>query len=201
MGHKAWAENAKTILESAIKNNIEYLTLWALSTENLTNRDPEEIKAIIKLIDNIENLLWEALENNVRFLTIWNTSLLPKKSQDTLEKIIEKTKKNTGTTVTIALVYGGQDEIIRAIHNATIKWEDMSTITLETLHTYLDTHILPLPDLIIRTGWDTRHSWFLLFDSAYSEYYFTQKKWPEFSESDFLDAIETFLKAKRNFGK
>lgn len=199
--HKAWADNIKNIVEIAWKKEISYLTLWALSVDNLEKRDEKEVKNIIKLIDNIEYFLWEMLEKDLKFQVIWNLSKLPEKSQNILQNIIEKTKNNVWLILNIGLVYGWQDEIIRAtrkIIEAGIKPEDL---TKEEFKKYLDTANLPNPDLIIRTGWDTRHSGFLLFDSEYSEYYFTEKKWPEFDEKEFDKALNSLKNSKRNFWK
>lgn len=174
--HKAWADNVKKITKLTHKKWIEYLTLWALSTDNLQKRDEKEIKNIIQLIDNIEYFLWEMLEEDVKFDTIWNIEKLPKKSVEILNKVKEKTRNNTWITLTIALIYGWQDEIVRATKKILKDWLNPETLTKDEFRKYLDTSKLPNPDIIVRTGWDTRHSGFLLFDSEYSEYYFTEKK-------------------------
>lgn len=195
MWHKAGADNVEKILKIAADADIEYLTLWALSTENIVNRTKEEVGVIIKLVNNIELFLGKALKNNVQFKTIGNLLKLPQKTQDILQKIKDKTQKNTGITIVLALVYGWQDEIERA---AKLYMEDWGKRPLKE---YMDTHFLSNPDLIVRTGWDMRHSGFLLFDSAYSEYYFTEKKWPEFNKEEFDKALESFNSSKRNFWK
>lgn len=200
-GHKAWAENVRRIVEEAWKIWIDYLTLWALSVDNLEKREKEEVENIIKLIDNIENFLWEMLEKDLKFQTIWNIEKLPEKSQNILKKIIEKTKNNTWLVLNIALIYGWQDEIVRATKKILEVWLNPENLTKEEFKKYLDTAHLPNPDLIIRTGWDSRHSWFLLFDSEYSEYFFTEKKWPEFDKEELEKAILSLKNSKRNFGK
>lgn len=201
MWHKVWAENVKKIIKSSIDNNISYLTLWALSTDNLNKRWVEEVKWIIKLINSIENYLWDFLKNDIKFETIWNLDLLPIESKNILLSIKERTKNNTNLTLTIWLWYGGQDEIVRAVKSIVSDWIKLEDIDNNLVKSYLDTRFLPNPDIIVRTWWDIRHSWFLLFDSEYSEYYFTEKKWPEFDETELLKVIDFFNKSKRNFWK
>lgn len=199
--HKSWAENVKKIVEEAGKLWVKYLTLWALSVDNLEKRDKDEVENIIKLIDNIENFLWEMIKKDLRFQTIWNIEKLPEKSKIILKNIQEKTKNNSWIILTVALIYGWQDEIIRATKKILEKWLNPEDLTKEEFRKYLDTAYLPNPDLIIRTGWDSRHSGFLLFDSEYSEYYFTEKKWPEFDREELEKAILSLKNSKRNFGK
>ena len=201
MWHHQGAKNLKEIVKIATKHDINYLTLWALSVDNLEKRWKDEVTELIKIINKIETFLWEMLENDVKFQVIWNISKLPENSQNILNDIIEKTKNNKKIVLTLGLVYGWQDEIVRATKKIIKAWIDPESLTREEFRKYLDTAILPNPDLIIRTGWDIRHSWFLLFDSEYSEYYFTEKKWPEFDEAELLKAIESFNNSKRNFGK
>jgi undecaprenyl diphosphate synthase len=199
--HKAWADNVKKITEIAWREWIEYLTLWALSKENLIKRDKEEVEKIISLINNIENFLWEMMTKWLVFRTIWDIEKLPEKSVNILRKLEEKTKNNKWINLTVAFIYSWQDEIIRTTKKIINSWVNPEDLTNEEFRKYLDTSFLPNPDLIIRTWWDIRHSWFLLFDSEYSEYYFTDKKWPEFDENEFLKALGSLSSAKRNFGK
>ncbi|MBF0913506.1 di-trans,poly-cis-decaprenylcistransferase [Candidatus Gracilibacteria bacterium] len=201
VGHKAGVENIKKIAKLAIKHNIKMLTIWALSVDNLEKREEEEVKGIIKLINKIEDFLGEMLENDLKLQVIGNIDRLPEKSQTILRDIIEKTKNNVGLILNIALVYGGQDEIVRATKRIIKAGIDPDTLTREEFKKYLDTADLPAPDLIVRTGGDMRHSGFLLFDSEYSEYYFTNTKWPDFGEEELKKAIDSFANSKRNFGK
>lgn len=199
--HKAWADNVVKITELADKKGIKYLTLWALSTDNLKKRDPEEVKWIIKLVNNIETYLDKMQVENLKFETIWDIKQLPKESQEVLQKVKNKTKNNTWITLIIALIYWWQDEIIRATKKIIEKWINPKDLNKEEFRKYTDTWKFPIIDMIVRTGWDIRHSWFMLYDSEYSEYYFTEKKWPEFNEEELNKVIESFNKAKRNFGK
>ena len=200
-GHKAGFDTVKKIAALAQKKWISYLTLWALSTENLVKRDAEEIQGIIKLVHHVPKLLPEFMSEGVKLQIIGDISKLPKETQDILSTCMEATKENTTITLTVALVYGGQDEIVRATKKIIAAWIDPETLHEDEFRKYLDTSILPIPDMIVRTGWDIRHSGFLLYDSAYSEYYFTDKKWPEFDETELDAVLEAFSHSKRNFWK
>lgn len=199
--HKAWADNVKKIVKLAEEKWIKYLTLWALSTDNLKKRPEKEVKGIIKLINNIESFLWEMLDDNLKFETIGNIEKLPVESQIVLNRVKEKTKNNTWITLIIALIYWGQDEIVRATKKIINKWINPDSLTKDDFRKYLDTWKYPIVDVIVRTGWDIRHSGFLLYDSEYSEYYFTEKKWPEFDEEELNKVIEFYEWSKRNFWK
>lgn len=199
--HKAGADNVVKITELASDRGIKYLTLWALSTENLYKRSDEEIEWIIKLVNSIETYLEKMQVENLRFNVIGDISRLPDASREVLERVMNKTRDNTGITLTIALIYGGQDEILRATKKIIADKLDPESITPELFRSYLDTASLPVPDVIVRSGWDIRHSGFLLYDSAYSEYYFTEKWWPAFNESELDNVIDFYNGAKRNFWK
>lgn len=199
--HKAWADNVVKITELVEKKWITHLTLWALSTENLQKRPDEEIKWIIKLVNSIELYLWKMQVENLRFNVIWDIARLPLESQGILKSVVKNTENNSWITLTIALIYGWQDEIVRAIKKIMALGIDPSSLNENEFRKYLDTASLPTPDLIIRTGWDVRHSGFLLYDSAYSEYYFTEKWWPAFDEVELEKALASFWNAKRNFWK
>lgn len=199
--HKAGADNVVKITELASDRGIKYLTLWALSTENLYKRSDEEIEWIIKLVNSIETYLEKMQVEDLRFNVIGDISRLPDASREVLERVMNKTKDNTGITLTIALIYGGQDEILRATKKIIADGLDPESITPELFRSYLDTASLPVPDVIVRSGWDIRHSGFLLYDSAYSEYYFTEKWWPAFNESELDNVIDFYNGAKRNFWK
>lgn len=200
-GHKAWADNVVHITELADKKWITHLTLWALSTENLEKRSPEEVKGIIKLVNSIEKYLGKMKVTWLKFQTIGDISRLPSESQEILEWIKKKTQDNTWITVTLGIIYWWQDEILRATKKIIADWINPDRLTASKFREYLDCAILPVPDVIARTGWDMRHSGFLLYDSAYSEYYFTQKRWPEFDEWELDSVIEFFWNSKRNFWK
>lgn len=201
MGHQEGYKNVENIIEISAEYDISYLTLWWLSTENLKNRPEDEIEKIIALIDKAKELLPKLQANNIKFNTIWDTSKLPKKTQKILEEMRKTTQENTALTVTIALIYGGRDEIIRGIKKMVSQWIDSHDITESSFREYLDVAWLPIPDVIVRTGWDSRTSGFLLYDSPYSELYFTEKKWPEFDREELEKVIDFFHQSKRNFWK
>jgi undecaprenyl diphosphate synthase len=136
---------------------------------------------------------------NLKFNVIGDIARLPEKSQEVLSKVKKKTENNTGITLTIALIYGGQDEIVRATKKIIAAGIDPESLDEEVFRSFLDTASLPPIDMIVRTGGDIRHSGFLLYDSAYSEYYFTEKKWPEFDQEELEKVLEVYSGAKRNF--
>ncbi len=199
--HKAGADNVVRITELCSDKWITHLTLWALSTENLQKRSPEEIQAIIKLVNSIESYIKKMEIEDLRFNVIGDISRLPVESQQILARVKQETEDNTGITLTIALVYGWQDEIVRATKRIIAAGIDPEMLNEQEFRKYLDTGDLPFPDVIVRTGGDIRHSGFLLYDSAYSEYYFTDKKWPEFDQDELTNVIEFFENSKRNFWK
>ncbi len=199
--HKAWWDNIKYITELAEKKWIKYITVWWLSTNNLIKRSKDEIEWIIKIIDSTPKLLAELMDKWVKIKVIWNIDVLPENSQNILKKIQDDTKDNIWILLTIALVYWWQDEIVRATKKIIKAKLNPDKLTIEEFKKYLDTSYLPNPDIIVRTWWDIRHSGFLLFDSEYSEYYFTDKKWPEFDEKELDKVIEFFNSSKRNFWK
>lgn len=199
--HKAGFDNAVDIIDFAKDKHIDFLTLWALSKENLIKREPEELVWIIKLIDKLEDLIPRLTKNNIKFETIWDIEKLPQTSKDILMSVKEKTQNHTGMVLIVALVYSWQDEIIRAIQKLQALHFDVSNLTEQSFKQFLDTALFPAPDLIVRTGWDIRHSGFTLYDSAYSEYYFTNTLWPDFDEKELDKALDFFSSSKRNFGK
>ncbi len=199
--HIAWATNVVKITKLASKKWIKYLTLWVLSTDNLNKRWENEVKWIIKLINNIDTYLKQIKEYDIKIETIWDISKLPEESFNKLLEVKERTKKNKWLTVVLALIYWWQDEILRATKKILKKWINPEELTKEEFRNYTDTWKFPVVDMIVRTWWDIRHSWFCLYDSEYSEYYFTEKKWPEFNEEELDNVIKTFNDTKRNFGK
>jgi undecaprenyl diphosphate synthase len=132
---------------------------------------------------------------------IWDVKKLPSRTQNILADVTEKSKFFWNKTVILALVYGWQDEIIRWIKKMIAEGVDVGSMNQESFRLYLDSWKYPKPDLIIRTWGDMRHSWFLLYDSAYSEYFFSEKMWPEFDSVELDRALSQFEVSKRNFGK
>lgn len=203
-GHKQGAETVKTVVKEAARHGVKYLTLFAFSTENW-KRPQYEVDAIMNLlVYMLGRETPELNSNNVKLLTIGDTSQLEEKARESLQKSIEITANNSGLTLVIALNYGSRAEILRAINN----WsDDVSSgkidqlpIDEKTFEKYLFTYNIPDPDLLIRTSGEQRISNFLLWQLAYSEFYFTSCTWPEFSKEEFSKAISTFASRERRFG-
>lgn len=201
MWHKAWAENIENIVKIADEKWVNYITLWWLSTDNLVKRDENELKNIIEIIEKAPFYLRKMIKKGVKIDVIWNISLLPEHTQKSLLDLVEKTKNWNGITVILALVYGWKDEIIRWVKKFIQEGWDISNLDEKSFDNYLDSWKFPPADIIVRTWWDSRHSGFLLYSSAYSEYYFTDKKWPEFDKKEFENVFDFFNWSKRNFGK
>lgn len=197
LGHSEGAKNLKKVAEAALKRGIKFLTLYTLSTENLKNRNPEELDHLFSLIDQIADYLPDFEKHQSRFFVIGNLAGIPEKTRLRLEALMQKTANYNGMTLTLAINYGGRDEIIRAIRKMTA----LSEINEETFSSHLDTTNMPDVDLVIRTAGDQRLSNFLPWQTAYAELYFTPVKWPAFSEKDLDTAIEWFEEQKRNGGK
>ena len=202
-GHVEGVATVKKITEEATRLGIKYLTLYTFSTENW-NRPVEEIEALMNLIlVNLEEEIF--MKSNVRFRMIGELERLPKSVQERLKGCIERTSANTGMTMVIALSYSSRWEIARAarlianeVKDGKLNAED---ITEETIGTHLTTDFMPDPDLLIRTGGEQRISNYLLWQCAYSEFYFTNQYWPDFNEESLRDAIADYQQRQRRFGK
>lgn len=188
------------IIERCGELGIEYLTLWAFSTENW-NREGSEVSGIMQLF---KRALMEKVETFIkkgaRLKMIGDISKFSPDLQEGMKRAMRASEKNNKITVTFALNYGGRDEIIRAVK----KWEQdeiRGELNQDELAKYLDTNGMPDPDLIIRTGGEQRMSGFMMWQSAYSEYYFTETLMPDLSVEKFDDAIEDFQSRQRRFGK
>lgn len=204
LGHKEGAENLKKITRHANKLGIEYLTVYAFSTENW-KRSEEEVGALMILFKNYLDDLVSAVDTeNIRVRIFGHIESLPENLQNSIKKAIEKTKNNTGTTLCIAFNYGGRDEITKATKEIA---QDVSSnkisiddINEKLIQKYLYTKDEPDPDLLIRTSGEIRLSNFLPWQLVYSEFVFSNKYWPDFSEKDLEDAINTYEKRNRKFG-
>lgn len=203
-GHTAGAKNVETICEDAYKMGIKYLTFYAFSTENWS-RPKQEVDALMKLLENyLKTCLKTADKNNIRVRVIGEIGRLSKNFQEKIIELEEKSAKNTGLNLTIAINYGSRDEMVRAMKHVVedydagkIKIED---ITAEKFSTYLDTKDLPDPDLLIRTSGEQRLSNYLLWQLAYSEFYFTNVPWPDFNKKELERAVEAYNKRDRRYG-
>ncbi|SMP17348.1 Undecaprenyl pyrophosphate synthetase [Desulfurobacterium pacificum] len=197
-GHRKGAEVTEKIVKAASNLGIKYLSLYAFSTENW-KRPKEEVEFLFNLMyEYINSRLSLFLENNVKFKTIGRLWELPQYLQEGFKSIEEKTGHCTGMTAVFAVNYGGRQEIIDAV-NRLIK-DGVQNVTPEVLQKYVYMPELPDVDLIIRTSGEMRISNFLLWQSAYAELWFTKTLWPDFTEEEFLEAIEDFKRRDRKFG-
>ncbi len=197
-GHKKGVERMIGLLEHSYRRGVKCVTLYALSTENL-KRPKEELNALFSLMrNNFQRLSEKAAEYQASFRVIGDVSLLPADIQELLRESETNTAKYTERIVNMALCYGARDEIVRAVNLAVEKGEKVSEESFESL---LFTNCSPALDLIIRTGKEVRLSNFLLYQAAYAELYFSDKMFPAFSDKDLDDALISFSKRTRRFGK
>lgn len=196
-GHKEGAKNLEKILDYCGKIGVEYLTVYAFSTENW-KRDPEEVATLMMLFKNyIKNKKDEFIKNNIRFIVSGERSNIEKELIDAINDLEKITENNKKITLNIAFNYGGRQEIINAV-NQIIK-EGIRDITEENFSKYLYCKI-PDPELLIRTSGELRVSNFLLWQIAYSEIYITETLWPDFNEEELENAINEYNKRDRRFG-
>ncbi|MGL4820497.1 MAG: isoprenyl transferase [Bacilli bacterium] len=203
-GHREGMRVVKEITKQASQLGVRYLTLYAFSTENW-KRPKTEVDFLMKLPSEfLTTFLPELMENNVRVHTIGDAEALPKHTQDAVKNAIEQTANNTGLQLTFALNYGSRDEMLRAVKQITkdVKEGEVSVESIDDrlFESYLMTYNMPDPALVIRTSGEQRISNFLLWQIAYSEFYFHEGFWPDFTPDDFLGAIEHFQKRNRRFG-
>ncbi|MBQ3600680.1 MAG: isoprenyl transferase [Lachnospiraceae bacterium] len=204
MGHVQGAKTVEKVCEDAYDLGIKYLTVYAFSTENW-KRSEDEIGALMKLLDKyLQDCLERSSKNNMRVRVIGDVTRLSTGLQEKIAELEEKSSVNTGLNFTVALNYGGRDEMIRAmkkmvndVENNNISAEDISE---EKFSSYLDTKGIPDPDLMIRTSGEQRISNFLLWQMAYSEFYFTDVLWPDFDKSELEKAIAHYAKRDRRYG-
>ena len=203
-GHKKGAETLENIAKYCNKIGIKYLTVYAFSTENW-KRSKEEVGALMILLQKyLEEFLSSDDFENIKVNMLGNIADLDTGLQKSINKIIEKTKNNTGLVLNIAFNYGGRDEIVRAVRKIAEDVKEnkinVEDINEQTISNSLYTAGQLEPDLLIRTSGEQRLSNFLLWQLAYTEFYFVQKYWPDFSEQDLDEAISVFEKRNRKFG-
>ena len=204
-GHHGGINSVRETLEASVELGIQFLTLYAFSTENWS-RPIEEINILMQiLVDSLEKEKPVFMKNNIQLKTIGNTSQLPENCQNQLEQIITETSENTGLTLVLALSYSGRWDIINAtkkvaklVTDGIIKETDINE---ELISSNLSTSAFPDPDLLIRTSGEFRISNFLLWEIAYSEIYITPVLWPEFTKKDLAEAILSFQCRERRYGK
>jgi undecaprenyl diphosphate synthase len=203
-GHEKGAEAVRKIVRASREIGISWLTLYAFSEENW-KRPKHEIKALMKLLNRfLKGELKEMQDNGIRLQTIGRTQKLPDDTRKILLETIEKTASNTDMVLTLALSYGGRQEIMDATRNIAAKIEggqiSASEISEQLISNALYTAGMPEPDLLIRTSGEYRISNFLLWQIAYTELYVTRTLWPDMGKEEFLSAIKDFQKRERRFG-
>lgn len=204
-GHENGVKSVRETVEGCAKLKIGYLTLYAFSTENW-NRPKLEVDALMSILMNsLKKELSLMQKNNIRLNTIGNAHMLPEKPRRQLFEVIEATKENTGMVLTLALSYGSREELVSAIKEICTDIQtnkiDIADITEATVQQHLYTRDMPDADLVIRTSGEQRISNFLLWQAAYAELYFTDVLWPDFREQDLHEAIFSYQKRERRFGK
>ena len=200
LGHKEGAKSAKKIIEVCSDLKIKYLTLYAFSTENW-NRPQYEVDSLMSLLSSmLENEIKELERNNIVFSVVGRIEDLPPGVQKIISEAIDRTKNNTGLILSLALSYGGRQEIIDAI-NKIILSKKSEIIDEEIVKNNLYCPEIPDPDLIIRTAGEYRLSNFLLWQSAYAELFISKKNWPDFEKEDLMEALKDFENRDRTFGK
>ncbi|NEZ48254.1 isoprenyl transferase [Clostridium botulinum] len=204
VGHKAGVETIREIVKECSKLNVKILTLYAFSTENW-KRPKDEVSTLMRLlVEYLKKELRELYKENVVIKYIGDISKLPKICQDELINASDRTQNNTGLILNLALNYGGRNEIVNAVRtiseqikNNTLQIDEINELTIEK---FLYTKDLKDPDIIIRTAGEQRLSNFLLWQCAYSEFWYTDTKWPDFKKQDLLNAIYDYQNRDRRFG-
>lgn len=203
-GHTAGARNVETVCQAAHDLGVKYVTMYAFSIENW-NRPEGEVEALMKLLESyLKNCIKTADKNNMRVRVIGDTTRLSERFQERIRELEAASAKNDGLNLQIAINYGSRDEMTRAMRRMS---EDVAAgkrkpeeITESVFEEYLDTAGIPDPDLLIRTSGELRLSNFLLWQLAYSEFYFTDVPWPDFHKEELERAIEAYNKRDRRFG-
>ena len=197
-GHNAGARAVERTLQAAQKLGIKFLTLYAFSTENWT-RPQEEINGLMKLLcQTLEKYTKDAVKNNIRLWVSGEREPLSAQVLAHVDKAVAATAQNTGLTLNLALNYGAQQEITHAVNQ--LLSQGKKNITPQDIQTHLYHPGLPNPELIIRTSGEQRLSNFLLWQAAYSEFYFTPVLWPDFNEEELKKALAAYASRKRRFG-
>lgn len=204
-GHQNGVKSVREATEACAELGVEYLTLYAFSTENW-NRPQLEVMALMELlVSTIKKETATLMKNNIRLTAIGNLNDLPKKCYQELTSAIEETKDNKRMTLVLALSYSAKWDITNAVKTIAQQVQQgqlaVSDITDQTIDEHLSTKGIPNPELMIRTSGEHRISNFLLWELAYSEFYFTEKLWPDFEREDLYEAILDYQQRERRFGK
>lgn len=199
-GHRAGAEALRAVIERFADHGVEAVTLFAFSTENW-GRPRSEVDGIMRLAARVIDRELSALHDaGIRLRHLGDLAALPKALQSRVRKAVDRTEQNAGMTVNLAFNYGGRADIVEAVRHLVAEGARPEEITEETIAARLTTAELPDPDLLIRTGGERRISNFLVWQSAYSEYYFTPVQWPDFGVDEVDEALLEFSRRGRRFG-
>lgn len=200
IGHKKGEETFETVCKLVSKRGIKFLTVYAFSTENW-NREPSEVSAILGIIKSFFASCSEfAQKNNFKITVIGDTSRLEQSFNGVISEAEALTKNNSGLHIQIAINYGGQNEIVRAVNKSLSFLNEQKELTEQDIDKYLDNASLPYPDLLIRTGGEKRLSNFMLWELAYTELYFTDTLWPDFNENTLNQALNEYELRERRYG-
>lgn len=205
LGHQQGAKSVQLVTETASRIGLPWLTLYAFSLENNLRRPRAEVNFLMRLLKSyLESNLQRMMDNNVRIRYIGRTHELPPEVQDKMRWAAEATSKNTGTTLTLALNYGGRSELVDAFRSlaaeAARTGMRLDRLTEEDLHRHLYTAHMPDPDLLIRTSGEMRISNYLLWQIAYTEIFVTERYWPDFRGVHLLEAIAAYQRRERRYG-
>jgi undecaprenyl diphosphate synthase len=205
LGHQQGAKSVQLVTETASRIGLPWLTLYAFSLENNLRRPRAEVSFLMRLLKSyLESNLQRMMDNNVRIRYIGRTHELPSEVQDKMRWAAEATARNTGTTLTLALNYGGRSELVDAFRSLaaemTAKGTSPERLSEEDIHRHLYTAQMPDPDLLIRTSGEMRISNFLPWQIVYSEIYVTERLWPDFRGIHLLEAIADFQRRERRYG-
>ncbi|PAW61516.1 MAG: isoprenyl transferase [Verrucomicrobiia bacterium Tous-C3TDCM] len=203
-GHRAGAESVREAIDACKEMGVQYLTLYAFSSENW-NRPEAEVSALMMLLEKfLESKLSDLMRQDVRLLAIGQLDRLPAKTRATLDRVLAKTAENTSLTLVLALSYGSREEIAEATKKIAAEVKsgalELSEISPQLFSRYLYTADIPDPDLLIRTSGEMRVSNFLLWQISYAEMIIVNKLWPEFRQGDLFDAVRAYQKRHRRFG-
>ncbi len=202
-GHAAGVESVRASLEYAVEKGIKYLSLYAFSEENW-NRPQDEVNTLMELMmksmhDELENFM----KNNIRFVVLGNRARLSKSLNAGIDSMMATTAVNTGTTCIVFLSYSGKWDIMQAMKKAAAELspEEFQAMEMQDFDKYLVTAGIPDPDLLIRTSGEIRISNYLLWQCAYTEFYFTEVLWPDFRKPQFQEALDEYARRDRRYGK
>lgn len=204
-GHFHGVESVRNVVEGAAELGIEYLTLYAFSTENW-DRPQQEVSGLMELlIETIRKEVPTLNKNNIRLHVIGDTAMLPDSARQALQEALEETSVNTGLNLIMALSYSSRWELVHAVKQIAADVQqgklEPASIDQDTLQQYLCTSDFPDPELMIRTSGEYRISNFLLYQLAYAELYFTDTRWPDFRKKDLIEALLDYQNRERRFGK